>query len=205
MKNILTTYKLPLIVTLLPILSILYFYQDLPQEIAIHFDYNFVANNFVAKQWFLVFPLGLVLLEIVFLLTEQKVSQSKGLPLPFTVWIIPLLSLWVHSGTIQYALTGSVKLVSLTPYIIAVLFIIIGNYLPKIPLNKTTGIKFPTTLTSEENWYYTHRLAGKLWVGGGFLMILLPLTGLSFLWVFPVILLMVLIPIIYSYVLAQKK
>lgn len=205
MKHILNTYKLPLMVTLLPLIGILYFYQELPQKIAIHFDYNFIADNFIAKPIFLLFPIGMALLELVFLTIDKRVGKPEGIPLPLVVWIIPLLSLWIHSATLQFSLTGSVKLISLTPYIIAILFIMIGNYLPKTPLNKTTGIKLPTTLSSESNWYYTHRFAGKVWVGGGFLMIILPLLGMAFFWMFPLLILMVIIPIIYSYMLARRE
>ena len=42
-----------------------------------------------------------------------------------------------------------------------------GNYMPKCKQNFVMGIKMKWTLSSEENWYATHRFAGKLWVVGG--------------------------------------
>ena len=53
-----------------------------------------------------------------------------------------------------------------------------GNYMPKLKVNHTVGIRLPWTLQSEDNWHKTHRLAGKLWVLGG--LILLLEAGLQF-------------------------
>ena len=82
-------------------------------------------------------------------------------------------------------------------------FVAVGNYLPKCRLNYTIGIKIPWTLNSEENWNKTHRLAGFVWVIGGVLIAVLSIF--STLWlIFPVILVMTLIPMIYSYLLYRK-
>lgn len=41
----------------------------------------------------------------------------------------------------------------------------------KIRQNYTVGIRLPWTLSSEDNWDKTHRLAGKLWIVGGVLVL----------------------------------
>jgi uncharacterized membrane protein len=84
-----------------------------------------------------------------------------------------------------------------------VLFIIIGNYLPKCKQNYSLGIKIPWTLNSEENWNYTHRISGKLWVAGGISIIFTSI--LRVIWIFPAITLtMVIIPVILSYLYHKK-
>jgi uncharacterized membrane protein len=50
---------------------------------------------------------------------------------------------------------------------VAVLFIALGNYLPRIRSNWWMGIRTPWTLESEEVWRKTHRLGGRLFVIGG--------------------------------------
>ena len=85
-------------------------------------------------------------------------------------------------------------------------FIIIGNLLPKIKPNRTLGIKLPWTLKSEENWFATHRFGGKLWVVGGFgflAMTFIPSQIASWLLI-AVIAVMVLIPVLYSYIYHKK-
>lgn len=87
---------------------------------------------------------------------------------------------------------------------LGVMFLVIGNYLPKVKQNWYLGIKLPWTYADEENWNKTHRLAGKLWFVGGLLFILnffLQIRGIE-LWLMIVL---VLIPVIYSYLYSRKK
>ena len=82
------------------------------------------------------------------------------------------------------------------------MLLVVGNYLPKCRQNYTVGIKVPWTLASEENWDATHRLAGKLWVAGGVVILLLAIQP----WIpaFPMSLVIMLavtfVPMIYSFV-----
>jgi uncharacterized membrane protein len=90
----------------------------------------------------------------------------------------------------------------------ALLFVVMGNYLTKLRPNSFIGIRTASTLNSPEVWTKTHRLAAKLMVGGGLVLIFLSLVVPSqFLmyWVFlPVVLLMTLIPAVYSYRIANR-
>ncbi|MHB1463376.1 MAG: SdpI family protein [Armatimonadota bacterium] len=43
-------------------------------------------------------------------------------------------------------------------------FIVIGNYFPKLRRNHFSGIRTLWTLSSELSWYKTHRLGGKLFI-----------------------------------------
>ena len=89
---------------------------------------------------------------------------------------------------------------------LGLLFLIIGNYLPKARQNYTIGIKIPWTLANEENWNRTHRLAGYLWMICGILMIFNCLTRfVPAIWLFGILLIMVLVPCIYSFWLHAKK
>ena len=85
------------------------------------------------------------------------------------------------------------------------LFVIIGNFLPKARQNYTIGIKIPWTLDNENNWNRTHRLAGYLWMACGMFFIIMALIGLGRTpWILGIFGLMVLVPCIYSYVLHVK-
>ena len=55
------------------------------------------------------------------------------------------------------------------------LFIVIGNYLPKIRPNYMMGIRTPWTLTSDLSWDRTHRVGGRLFVLEGLVIILVGL------------------------------
>ena len=83
------------------------------------------------------------------------------------------------------------------------MFIIVGNLLPKCPQTYTMGIKLPWTLASEENWNKTHRFGGKLWVGGGILTMATAFLG-SFWLLIGVLVVMVVAPTLYSYLYYRK-
>ena len=55
------------------------------------------------------------------------------------------------------------------------LFVVIGNYLPKVRSNYMMGIRTPWTLTSDVSWTKTHRVGGRLFVLEGIVFILLGL------------------------------
>lgn len=53
--------------------------------------------------------------------------------------------------------------IALIYYGTSLLFIVIGNYLPKIKQNNTIGIIIVLTLQDEENWNATHSFSGRIW------------------------------------------
>ena len=50
------------------------------------------------------------------------------------------------------------------------LFVVLGNYMPKMRRNFFVGIRTPWTLADEDVWFRTHRLGGVLFVIGGVLL-----------------------------------
>ena len=86
--------------------------------------------------------------------------------------------------------------------IVSIVFLVIGNYLPKCKQNYTTGIKIPWTLNSTENWNRTNRLAGWLFMAGGILFFLN--AFLQWSGMFLIIIGIALLPIIYSFILYKK-
>ena len=132
----------------------------------------------------------------------KKESHTRKI-LHMVFWIIPVLSLLLHTVTYAVALGKDVRMEMVMPVFIGLLFAIIGNYLPKCKQNYTIGIKIPWTLNSEENWNRTHRFAGRIWVICGFVIILTGIFG-GF-WIFlGIVLLMIFAPFIYSYILHRK-
>lgn len=122
-------------------------------------------------------------------------------------WICPSISLFANG--LSYALTtqSNINPSQITPAFFGLLFIWIGNYLPKCKQNSTIGIKILWTLKHEENWNYTHRIGGKTWVCSGFLMLFslfLPdeFKMISF---FLPLLLAVVVPVLCSYLYYRKQ
>ena len=62
--------------------------------------------------------------------------------------------------------------IALIYYGTSLLFIVIGNYLPKIKQNNTIGIRIVWTLQDEENWNAAHSFSGRIWGTSGILCML---------------------------------
>ena len=208
-------YKKTLILTnvliLMPMLVGFLLWDKLPAEMATHFNAQGEADGWSSKS-FTVFGLPAILFGFHWLCLlgsnadpKNKNYSEKLLQLVF--WICPLIS--VLFGVISYgtALGMEFKVDKIMLILVGVVFIVIGNYMPKCKQNYTMGIKLPWTLNDEENWNKTHRMAGKLWVITGFLCMLCILVPTIVMVVTFIIILVVstMIPTIYSYLLYKNK
>lgn len=202
-----TTLILTSVVILLPILAGLILWNQLPDQVPSHWDMNGQIDGWSSKP-FTVFGIPLILLAAQWLcllgsLADPKRDAHPSKILHLVLWIIPVLSALLHTVVYMVALGMEVRVERVITVFMGLLFAIIGNYLPKCKQNYTIGIKIPWTLDSEENWNKTHRLAGWLWVACGLVIMLTSFFGSPWL-LFPVILVMVLAPTLYSYLLHRK-
>ena len=198
-------------ITLLPILLGLLLWNQLPDKLPTHFGVDGAADGFSGKG-FAVFGLPLLMLffhGVIFFATRLD-KQNRGhneKVLNLVGLIFPTMSI-VNSVVIySLALGKELNLTMLLFPLLGLLFIAIGNWLPKIKQNSTLGIKIRWTLYSEENWNKTHRFAGFLWVIGGVIFCLMgfvPEKMLVFLLPLQIILLAV-VPMVYSWLLAKKQ
>ena len=191
--------------TLLPVLIGLLYWNQLPDLIPTHWGPDGQADSYSGKA-FTVFFIPLVLLAVHWLCLfitahdpKNKGRNRKGLLL--VMWLMPLISNFVVTMIYASALDLQLSPAAMVTVPIGLLFLVIGNYMPKIQQNHTLGIKIKWTLANEENWNLTHRFAGKCWALGGLLMLLccfLPETAV--IWgIFASCIFLVLIPLFYSY------
>ncbi|MBR4863683.1 MAG: SdpI family protein [Oscillospiraceae bacterium] len=195
------------VVILLPILLGLFLWNQLPEQLPIHWNAKGEVDGWTGKA-FGVFGMPLIMLALHWLCAfatgadPKKAAHSEKV-MSLVLWLIPTLTLLLVSLTYATALGAAVRVEIFINIFLGLLFTIIGNYLPKCKQNYTIGIKLPWTLNSEENWNKTHRMAGKLWMACGVVMILTSFLGLF--WLFAIVaLVMVLVPLIYSYGLHRK-
>ncbi|HEU0053654.1 MAG TPA: SdpI family protein [Longimicrobium sp.] len=103
--------------------------------------------------------------------------------------------------TIGVALGWPVDVSSVLMAALGLLFIILGNYLPRLRSNWWMGIRTPWTMDSERVWRDTHRVGGRAFVAAGVVTLvaaLLPATSRA--WVSGVALAgAALVPVVYSY------
>ena len=192
---------------LLPIVAGVILWDQLPEQIPSHWNLNGEVDGWSSKS-FEVFGMPLIMLAIQWLCVLGTGADPKKANHPekivhLVLWIIPVINIVLSVVTYAVALGHEVRVEVVMPILIGLVLTIVGNYLPKCKQNYTIGIKIPWTLNSEENWNKTHRFAGWLWTVCGLVIVL---TGfLGGFWIFlGVVLLMVLAPLIYSYLLHRK-
>jgi len=199
------------IVTLLPIVFGLIFWNKLPDEMASHWGVDGTVDSWTSKA-FAVFgmPVLILLAHWLCVLLSVKLPGGKEQnPKVFRIvlWICPVISLFINGMLYAVALGKDVDPVFFVYPLLGLMFIAIGNYLPKCTRSITMGIKLKWTLENEENWNATHRFGGKIWVAGGVLLLACVfLPEAVALWVmFPVILVLVVTPAVYSYLYHRKQ
>jgi len=148
-----------------------YFWPHLPPEIPTHWGPGGQPDNWMPKaQGALLGPL-VALGSYVFLSIlpwiDPRSQHWKGFLRIYPVIKTALMAFFVLLTYLTLsaatrpgqALTLSWLLVG-----IGLLFMVLGNYLPTLRSNFFVGVRTPWTLSSEEVWYRTHRVAGRLMV-----------------------------------------
>lgn len=177
MKNVKTYGKTVIIttlITLLPIVIGLILWDRLPDTIATHWGADGEANGWSDKAHAVFFlPCMLAVIHLIaaaVVLADPKRKNIHRKPMMLTLWIVPVISLITNGSTYVIALGADLNMSVFLCLVIGIVFILLGNYMPKLQQNYTVGIKVPWTLNSEENWNRTHRLAGKMFVLGGIII-----------------------------------
>lgn len=201
------TVILSVAVILLPCLIGLLLWNRLPSVIPTHFNAQNQANGWSSKP-FAVFGIpgimvGIQLLCIWATANDPRRKNISSKLFGIVIWIIPVISLLCCLACYAIALKYKFDITLVVNIFMGILFLIIGNYLPKAKQNYTVGIKLPWTLDSEENWNRTHRMAGWLWIIGGLLMIVNAFFGSTALFIIALCI-MIVPPMIYSYTLYKK-
>lgn len=83
---------------------------------------------------------------------------------------VMLFMLGMHAVVLRAALGYPMAMDRVIPVGVGILFVVIGNLLPRARPNWFVGIRTPWTLSSDRVWEKTHRVGGRLFVIGGILM-----------------------------------
>jgi uncharacterized membrane protein len=126
---------LPTIVTLLPVILGIVLYPKLPETIAVHWGNNNEPDGWVSKNMAVFgLPVLMALLQFVLcILSDVMDKEGKPKLEKITLWVIPFTSLIVYSMTMYIAMGNSFDVRLPVFLIMGILFIVFGNYMPKIP------------------------------------------------------------------------
>jgi uncharacterized membrane protein len=153
-------------------------YPDLPDRIPTHWNLSGEVDGWMGRTWgaFLM-PLLLVaqlgLFHVLPRIDPRGVNYAK-FKRTYDVLIITsmIFMLGIHALILASALGMGVPITRIMPVGMGVLFIILGNMMPRMRPNWFVGIKTPWTLSSDRVWERTHRFSGRMFVVVGALVAL---------------------------------
>ena len=188
-------------------------YSKLPDRIPTHFNLRGEPDDWTNRT-FAAFgmPVFAALMVGLFNLFPKISPRRANLDrFEDTYWILANVIVAfmgaLHVLILGRALGWPVDITSATLLGIGLLFMIIGNVLPRTRSNWWMGIRTPWTMENENVWRATHRLAGKTFMLGGAVTVIAALLPPS---VRPWIAIGALciagfIPVIYSYVVWRRE
>jgi len=197
-----------------PYIYLYFIWQQLPDRVPIHFNFEGVADNWSGKGFLFFMPTGLgafvylLMIVLPYIDPKRKIQQmgEKYTSLHFALTVFfSLLSFYL----LYVTKAGSIKNLSILFAIIGVMLALLGNYFQTVRPNYFIGVRTPWTLENENVWKKTHHMAGRLWMIGGILITILSFTisnNLVLVTIFTsLIAVMALVPIVFSYTEFRKE
>jgi uncharacterized membrane protein len=189
-----------------------YFYPQMPDRMASHWNVQGEVDSYMSKFWGLflmpIVSIGLLLLFILIPKIDplkENIEKFRKYFDDFMVLMIVFL-FYIYVLTLAWNIGLRFDMGQAIIPAMGLLFYYVGTLLVNTKRNWFIGIKTPWTLSSDKVWEETHRVGGKLFKLAGIITIL----GLFFLkwllWfvVVPVIL-FAFYTFIYSYFVYQKE
>ncbi|GAB6933962.1 SdpI family protein [Calditerricola satsumensis] len=151
-------------------------YPFLPETVPIHWNMQGEADGFAPKAVALALTPALILVFAGLLrilpAIDPKREQVRRFERSYrtVVNLILTLLLVIHAMVVANGAGWSVDVSVVLPLLIGLLFLFLGNEMPRFRQNFFLGIRTPWTVSDEEVWRQTHRVGGRVFVVGGALM-----------------------------------
>jgi len=213
MKNNTFILIITSIICLSPIILALTVYNDLPENMAMQWSLDGTPNWYAPKAAAIfgipVFFTVLNILVLILLKNDPRKRNISSKMSVFVQWLIPIISLVIVPIILFMNMGINLPIIFIVFTLLGVIFIFIGNYLPKCKQNYLVGFRFSWTLNDSENWNKTHRIGGYFMMLGGVMFIIiafLPFENhISLILLLSIMVLILMVPILYSYSLYKKS
>ena len=173
-----------LVIAAVPFLVYTSVYRSLPSEIPVHYSFDGIADRFASKlsvEALLLCSLGycgcllgVLLRKMVLAMGKtqensntQTTAKLMAYNQTFLTIFFSALSLYFISVMLQNSIPDTFFILRTAYLVLSVLFIIIGNYLPKLKINRVSGVKTKYSQSSDDAWMRSQRFGGRLLAIGG--------------------------------------
>lgn len=173
-----------LVIAAVPFLVYTSVYRALPSEMPVHYSFDGIADRFASKlsvEALLLCSLGycgcllgVFLRKMVLAMgktQENRNTQTTAKLMAYNQTFLTIffsaLSLYFISVMLQNSIPDIFFILRAAYLVLSVLLIIIGNYLPKLKINRVSGVKTKYSQSSDDAWMKSQRFGGRLLVIGG--------------------------------------
>ena len=162
----------------------LYLYPSLPDTVPIHWGFDGQPDGWGGKSSILFtasLPFAMLLLFAVLPRMDPKGKNFQRFQPVYRIFLILLTVFmcgvsWLSELTVYNVLPSGGSLVNtLVMGGLGLVFLVLGNYMPRIKQNYTFGCRTPWALNDEHNWNRTQRMGGITFVVMGVALLFLGL------------------------------
>ncbi|WP_332700511.1 SdpI family protein [Devosia sp.] len=179
----------------------------------VHWGISGQADGFLPRDAALLLLPGIFVLVIALIWLSTRLNAPERVAgarhgLRVVVPGLLALCLVIQAATILIGMGQPVDMVRIIVLALGLLFVLLGNVLPKSQPNAVSGVRLPWTMASPANWQATNRLVGLLMLLAGLAMAIAALLTSSPYALLAVVTAGVLIPLLagtlYSYRLSRR-
>ena len=135
-------WKILIITSLICIVPMIFgvvLYEQLPEQMAVHFGLNNEPNSFAPKEFALFgIPIFMAVLQVICCISSDFMEEKKQNKKYITIykWIIPIIGMVCYLTMLAYGAGIKLDMRIIVCITLGIIFAVIGNYLPKTELNK---------------------------------------------------------------------
>ncbi|WP_274952799.1 SdpI family protein [Angelakisella massiliensis] len=160
------------ILSFLPLVLILLCYTNLPQQVPLQWGFDGVVRYGEKKELLLIGGLSVIMGPMFLYLPRidprqenyKRFQRYYELLSLMTMGVLVLVTLMILSESFW---PGRIVVYQAVTILVSVLFLTLGNLLPKVKNNFFMGVRTPWTLSDPDVWNRTNRLCGKLFFAAG--------------------------------------
>jgi uncharacterized membrane protein len=209
MKNKKILFSVTVVLVITWVVAFIY-EPKLPEQVPNHWNINGEVDGYMSKPWG-VYLLPFISTVMSILLFFLPAISPKGFKLDaakkvyeIIILVMTVFMLGIMVLTFEAGLNNEIDMNQWVLIAMGLLYIIIGNYISKVPKNFFMGIRTPWTLASDKVWYKTHRLGSWTFVFAGVISLLGGILQWSLSWLIAALIAAAVIPVIYSLVIYKN-
>ena len=200
------------IFSLAPLALVAIVYGNLPEKIPMHWSANGnIRYDDKVSIWFLASfsPFIALLFTVLPKIDPRKKNYEKFKNAYNSLCLFVMIFMLFIVGTIvsESFNPGRLNIEMIAMILAGLIITFTGNLMPKFKSNFFAGIRTPWTLSSDEVWHKTHRIAGVIWFYGGLMFMALSFTlkGQDLMYALLVLSgVLVFVPVVLSYMFYRK-